>query len=97
MYKVEVDPRTLTRQVITTRDYVIRTEFGLWLHKNFMRHGLTQRDAAIKLGISRASVCGHATGKVKPTFVNVIAYCWLFGGQDDPNEVWGLLDKTFEG
>lgn len=95
MRKIMYDPITHERKVCK-RDTIIRTKFGLWMTQNMMRSWMTQMDIANKLHISRATVNGHATGYKRPTFVNVISYCWAFGCKDDPKEVWKLVDEKIE-
>jgi DNA-binding XRE family transcriptional regulator len=89
-----IDPVTNER-VMENRERTVRTEFGLWMNQR-MASGMTHAEVAKKLHISRSSVTGHATGRVKPTFMNVIAYCWAFGGEDDPEKIWNLVDREIE-
>lgn len=95
MRKITIDPITHERKV-SKRETVIRTKFGLWLNQNMLGHGMRQVDVAEKLHIGRAHVAGHACGYHKPTFINVVSYCWVFGSKDDPEEIWKLVDQDIE-
>lgn len=95
MKRMIIDPVTKERKVYG-KEIVTRTEFGLWLNQNMMKHGMKHIDVARKLHVCRGSISSHASGYVKPTFMNVISYCWLFGGHDDPEEIYKLTDKTIE-
>lgn len=95
MRKIMIDPTTQERKV-SKRDTIIRTKFGLWMNQNMMRNGMTQMDVAKKLHVCRAHVNSHATGYHKPTFINVVSYCWVFGSKDDPEEIWKLADEKIE-
>lgn len=75
------------------RPYVPRNKFGLWLHNNMVEHGMRRSDVAEKLRVTGPYVSNHACGNRKPTFMNVVAYCWLFGNIDDPEEIWKLVDE----
>lgn len=92
MYRAGIDPDTKKRIIVSTRKVIVRNDFGLWLNQNMLRIGMTQTDVAKKLHVSRQSVTGHSTGMVKPTFQNVVSYCWVFGNKDDPEEVWKLVE-----
>lgn len=89
------DPITQERKV-SKRETIIRTKFGLWMNQNMIRNGMTQTDVAKKLHVCRAHVNSHATGYNKPTFINVVSYCWVFGSKDDPEEIWKLADEKIE-
>ena len=67
-----------------------RNKFAQWLVEHIDASGLTYADVGKKLHVGRTAISGHATGLSKPTFMNVVAYCWLFGVQDDPEEIWNL-------
>jgi hypothetical protein len=92
MERLEIDSGT-GKRIIIGREITIRTQFGLWFNKNMIKHNMTHADIAKKLHISRGHVSGHASGYVRPTFLNVISYCWVFGGNDDPEVVWKKVDE----
>ena len=93
--KVTIDPITQKR-TLSNRDTIIRTEFGLWMNQRMMRNGMRHIDVANKLHVSRQAVSGHSSGLAKPTFQNVVSYCWVFGCNDDPEEIWKLVDEDIE-
>lgn len=95
MRKITIDPVTQERKV-SKRETVIRTKFGLWLNQNMLRCGMRHADVAEKLHVRRAHVTCHASGYYKPTFMNVVSYCWVFGGKDDPEEIWKLVNEEIE-
>lgn len=92
MRKITIDPNT-TERMISKRETVINTKIGLWLNQNMLRCGMRHDDVARKLHVSRVHVTGHASGYHKPTFMNVVSYCWVFGGKDDPEEIWKLVNE----
>lgn len=86
----------MERKRVYKRKRTIRTEFGMWFTQNMFENGLTQMDVAKKLHITRPSVCNHAAGLAKPTFMNVVSYCWVFGSKDDPEEIYKLTDRFID-
>ena len=73
--------------------YTTRTKFGDWLAQNLFRTGMTLQEVAKKLHLSRVWVSGHLNGRYNPTFRDVVAYCWLFGSTDDPNDIYKLAKE----
>lgn len=67
-----------------------KTKFGRWLLDKMIDNDYTCGDVANELETTRQCVRNHITGVTDPTFVWVIAYCWLFNGIDDLNEIWYL-------
>ena len=75
----------------STKSYVVRTKFGEWLASHLCSTGMTIQDVADRLHFgSRQIVSMHLNGKAKPSFRDVVAYCWLFNSEDDPEYVWNL-------
>lgn len=71
--------------------YIVRTKFGEWMAGHLCSTGLTIQDVADRLHFgSRQIVSMHLNGKAKPSFRDVVAYCWLFNSEDDPEYVWNL-------
>ena len=54
---------------------------------------MTLREVAEKLHIGRVSISKHLNGLHNPTFRDVVAYCWLFGNIDDPNDIYKLVKE----
>ena len=73
--------------------YVTRTKFGDWMAQNLCRTGMTLHEVAEKLHVSKVGVSGHLNGRINPTFGAVVAYCWLFGNIDDPNDIYKLVKE----
>ena len=73
--------------------YTTRNEFGEWLAQNLFRTGMTLREVAGKLHVSRVSISEHLNGRHNQTFRDVIAYCWLFDSTDDPNDIYKLVKE----
>ena len=95
MKRITIDTITKER-MIYGREIIVRTEFGLWLNQNLMKYNMRHIDVAKKLHVSRTAIANHASGYRKPTFMNVISYCWAFGGNDDPEEIWKLTEREIE-
>ena len=70
-----------------------KTEFGRWLLDKMTDSEFTCGDVARELGTTRQSVWNHISGATDPTFVWVIAYCWLFDATENLNEIWNLTMK----
>ena len=73
--------------------YVTRTKFGDWMAQNLYRTGMTPNDVVEKLHISQVTVFKHLNGRHNPNFKDVVAYCWLFGSTDDPNDIYKLVKE----
>lgn len=69
-----------------TADMAPQSEFGRWLHTNMLKNGWTCGDVAERLHTTRQCVRNHINGATPPSYVWVVAYCYLFG--DDPNRFW---------
>lgn len=74
--------------------YTVRTKFGEWLTSHLCDTGMTIQNVADRLHFgSRQIVSMHLNGKAKPSFRDVVAYCWLFNSEDDPECVWNLTKE----
>lgn len=71
-------------------------KFGTWLEKNMRERNLTCQDLANILDVSRQKIMLHVKCKTYVDFPNVIAYCWVFGMKDDPNEIYKLVKEDWE-
>lgn len=67
-----------------------KTKFGRWLLDRMIDANYTCEDVANELGTTRQCVRNHIVGVTDPTFVWVIAYCWLFNKMDNLNGIWCL-------
>ena len=76
-----------------TREMIPKTKFGRWLLNNMIKYEYTCGDVAKELGTTRQCVRNHITGITDPTFVWVIAYCWLFNKMEYLNDVWCLTKE----
>lgn len=74
----------------TTKNTKPKTKFGRWLLNRMNETGFTCADVARELGTTRESVWNHITGVADPSFVWVVAYCWLFNSLENLNNIWYL-------
>ena len=78
----------------STKSYVVRTKFGEWMAMHLCDTGMTIQNVADRLHFdSRQIVSMHLNGKAKPSFRDVVAYCWVFSSKDDPEYVWNLTKE----
>lgn len=74
--------------------YTVRTKFGEWMAMRLCGTGMTIQDVADRLHFgSRQMVGMHLNGTAKPSFRDVVAYCWLFHSKDDPECVWNMTKE----
>lgn len=75
------------------------TKFGKWLFKKFTSNDLAVHDFADDIHSSPKTIYNHLLGKVRPTFIYVVTYCWYFqeyfADGDDPYEIWGLVEEDW--
>jgi predicted transcriptional regulator len=67
------------------------TEFGKWLFNHMKVRNYSCGMVARMLRTSRQTVWNHVTGRSKPTYIWVMAYCQIFN--DIPNRVWKMLQE----
>ena len=83
--------------VNSRRDIKCRTKFGEWLVYNIYHNDLTITQLAERLRLSRATISTHINGTHKPTFVNVVAYCYVFekinGEMLFPQAIYKMVDE----
>lgn len=77
----------------STKSYVVRTKFGEWMAMYLCSTGMTIQDVADQLHCSRQIVSIHLNGTAKPSFRDVVAYCWVFNSKDDPECVWNMTKE----
>lgn len=68
-----------------------KTGFGWWMLNNMDERGWSCTDVAEKLHTTRQSVNNHTYGKNKPSYMQVVAYCWVFDFKDNPDDIWELV------
>ena len=73
--------------------YTVRTKFGEWMAMRLCSTGMTIQDVADRLHCSRQIVSMHLNGTAKPSFRDVVAYCWVFNSKDDPECVWNMTKE----
>lgn len=73
-----------------TQDMKPKTKFGRWLLDMMDRYNCSCGDVAKELGTTRQRVRNHIVGVTNPSFVCVIAYCWVFNSTEDVYEIWNL-------
>ena len=69
-----------------------RTGFGWWLLDNMDRRAWSCRDVAERLHTTRQNIRNHIISVTKPSYSQIIAYCWLFDFESDPNEIWSMIE-----
>lgn len=69
------------------------SKFGEWLNMQLMTHDMSADELGCgKLHCSHGVVYQHRSGKYRPTFTDVVAYCWAFDCLNTVEEVWALVD-----
>lgn len=83
--------------VNSRRDIKCRTKFGEWLVHNIYHNDLTITQLAKRLHLSRATVSAHVNGTQRPTFVHILAYCYVFekisGETEFPQAIYKMVDE----
>ena len=69
-----------------------RTKFGEWLDHKMYTYYMNAVEVANKLHCTRSIVCEHRMGNKRPTFSDIIAYCWVFYCKEDPELIWKMAD-----
>lgn len=72
------------------------TKFGQWLDLRMRIHDMNALTIAEKLHCSYSTIYYQRSGRQRPTFSDIVAYCWLFGCPDDPETVWQMVDILIE-
>ena len=72
----------------TIRRMTTTNEIGKWILDNMKRHDMTCVEVARILHCNKQSVSNHIMGKVIPSYIWIVAYCSIFGG--DPDEIWQM-------
>ena len=72
----------------TIRRMTATNEIGKWILDNMKRNNLTCAEVAQILHCAKQSGSNHIMGKVTPSYIWIVAYCSIFGG--DPNEIWQM-------
>lgn len=65
-------------------------KFGAWLDMQMCIRDIGGKEVAEALHCTQGIISWHRTGKRKPTFCDVVAYCWLFKCKEDPETIWKL-------
>ena len=68
------------------------TKFGAWLDDKMYKYDMSAPDIANKLHCSQGAIYHHRTGIQRPTFSDIVAYCWVFKCFENPEEIWKLVD-----
>lgn len=71
-------------------------EFGNWLYDNVIRTDKSITEIAIDLMMDNHMIGKHIAKKGKPRFATIIAYCWYFDNNDDPYDIWNLVEKDYK-
>lgn len=76
-----------------TNEMKPKTTFGRWLLEGMIVAGWTCSDVANKLKTTRQCVRNHINGTTKPSFVWVIAYCYMFDVPEHIDDIWCMVCK----
>lgn len=79
-----------------TNEMKPKTKFGKWLLDGMIVAGWTCVDVATKLKTTRQCVRNHVNGITKPSYVWVIAYCWMFGVPEYVDDIWQLISEEVD-
>ena len=77
----------------TTVSYKCSTKFGEWMAINMCDSGYSIRRLADLLRINERTIRRHINGTIMPTFVDILAYCWAFDSDDDPDTIYELIKE----
>lgn len=69
-----------------------RTKFGEWLDQWMQMLNMSGLEVADKLHCTESIISYHRSGKKRPTFSDIVAYCWVFGCNEDPETIWKMVD-----
>ena len=72
----------------TVRRMTATNEIGKWILDNMKRNNMTCTELAQVLHCTKQCVSNHIAGRVIPSYVWIVAYCSIFGG--DPDEIWQM-------
>lgn len=77
----------------TIFNMVPKTSFGRWLKCEIIHNGWSCKNVAEELHITKQSVAYHINGKSKPSYPNVIAYCYLFDQLQNLDRIWKMTEE----
>lgn len=70
-------------------------KFGSWLAGKLIDSDMITQECANMLKIARSNVGAHIREINKPSFPDVVAYCYYLGG--DPEDIWKLVEEDWKG
>lgn len=70
-------------------------KFQKWLSENMNKFGWNLGDLAKILESDQWCISKILHAKHKPHKATVIALCWVFGMNDDPEDIWGLVKEDW--
>ena len=71
-------------------------KFCEWLNNQMCMNNMSAIAVAKELHCSSSAVYHHRDGRQRPTFSDVIAYCWLFKCKEEPETIWKMIDISSE-
>lgn len=70
-------------------------KFGEWVAENVFCKGFSYGEIA-KICKLRREYLSHVTRHIyKPSFHLIVTLCWAFGMEDDPNDIWKLVEEDW--
>lgn len=73
----------------TIRRMTATNEIGRWILDSMKRNNLNCVEVAQMLHCTKQCVRNHITGTVTPSYIWIVAYCRIFGG--DPEKIWEMV------
>lgn len=71
--------------------------FPDWLTFRIKEAGISADILGGLLCMSGSTIRTHKNGSRNPSFAQVIAYCWAFNKDDDPYDIYELVDPGITG
>lgn len=68
------------------------TEFGKWMKRNMEENDITFDEIADIIRDTRSNIVNHYHQRSYVPFTFVMAYCDIFNSQEDPDDVWKMLE-----
>lgn len=65
--------------------------FGKWLYEKMIEHDCGVYELAENLRIAPRTIYHHLKGTAKPSFTSVVAYCWYFNDESQPQDIWEMI------
>lgn len=67
--------------------------FGEWLVRELREHNMTCEEFAGLLKTTRQTITKYATKKARPSYITVVAICYIFNR--NPDAIWQLVEEDW--